>query len=284
MKRKMFVWITVCLLVFSLIGAAMTAHASGAQEYEYLYKKGSGRAPGYWYHDSDITGGVFTVMFEAQNYFNGIYGFYYAPVYDIPILVTVYNDRGNEAWSEVVTFNGDNEKTISFDKVMKPGYYEVTYEIQEIDLDDFHSKVSGNPYWVMSSSGANEDRDDVFFDFAPNGLTNESTMETPELALLICEPDPNAEEEPTAEPTAEPTEEPTAEPTAAPEETKAPAEETKAPVSTQTAAAKTPAASQSGSDSEDSNTGLIIGIAACAVVIVAIVVVVIIMVRKSKKK
>lgn len=278
MKRKMFVWIAACLLVFSIIGTAMTAYASGAQEYEYLYKPGSGRAPGYWYHDADITGGVFTVSFEAQNYFNGIYGFYYAPVYDIPILVTVYNDRGDEAWAEVVNFNGDNEKTISFDKVMKPGYYEVTYEIQEIDLDDFHSKVSGNPYWVMSSTLANENRDDVFFDFAPNGLTNENTMETPEIALLICEPDPNAAEEPTAEPTAEPTEEPTAEPTAAPEETKA-------PTPTQTAAAvKTPAASQSGTDSEDSNTGLIIGIAACAVVIVAIVVVVIIMVRKSKKK
>ena len=240
----------------------------------YLYDKTGSLNTGWWIHPLAEDVGI-DVEFTSDVWFKGIELYVFSnPAPGAPMTIYLLNDAEEVVWEKEYTFVSDNKHTIEFDdKTFAPGDYVLSFVSGDV------SEITYDTWFVLGSSPALDDVDVAIM----GGLTNDSTLEAPHIALLIGEADPNVTPAPTKEPTAAPTEAPTPVPTEKPAD---PTEAGNPSVDDKTA-------KPSENDNKDNtdkqnekkdNKWLIIGIVCAAVIIAAAIAGIVIASAKKKKK
>ena len=240
-----------------------------------LYDTKGTISTGWWFHPY-AEGKTLSTSFEIPEWFDRIWIFAYASSTPCPVLLTVLDEHDDEVFSEEVTATGNAEFIVELGKALKPGYYTILIESVEVD-DDLIDHI----HFVLGSAPASEDVD---VEFSNNGgNANDNTPEAPAIKLMICEPDPNYTEKPTAtpKPTTAPTEIPTPVPTEAGDE---PAVTDAPDVTEGSQQGGKDNNSQGGEKDGKVNTGLIAGIVAGGVVIICVIIAIIAGIKKKTKK
>ncbi len=245
-----------------------------------LYDTDSQVNPGYWFSPY-AEGQSLSFSLEFDKWFDRVWFAYYAAAYKFPVRFSISDGGGETVFTEDVYVLSNSDVTVDLGKRIKPGYYTIVFEAVEPPAGDLH--------FVIGSAAHREDGkyELEISSVGTNNVGGENNA--PAIRLLTCDPDPEytgKTEEPATEApsvTAAPTDAP-AGPTDVPQESaEAPSQTEKNDATAPSGTVAASAVPGAGGGKSNSNTGLIIGIAASCVVIIAAVVTIIIASVKKKK-